>query len=385
MPRAATSVATRTVARPERNALMARSRWPCVLLPWMETASKPSSTSPFISRSAPRLVRAKTSVRADMSRRSRSRKASPLAPLSMKRTDCAIFATARPGGVTSTRAASLRKVAAISFISRAMVAENSMVCRSPPSAFAMRRSAWMKPRSSIWSASSRTRRRVAERSTAPRSIRSIRRPGVATRMSTPPFSRPACRPIGCPPTTVTMRSFVSFSSPFRLSAICPASSRVGASTSALAMRGSGLPGLPRRWWASGRPKANVLPVPVCARPSTSRPSSASGMARLWMGVGSVSPLRSRAVRSLFARPSSENVMNILSGGDKPRSATVGSRAWVNGPRERCLEPCVMGNLMKLAPCRWLRVSKRGVAPLAMNIVDDEDRRRVRLTRRLGAS
>jgi hypothetical protein len=35
----------------------------------------------------------------------------------------------------------------------------------------------------------------------------------------------------------------------------------------------------------GSVKAAVLPVPVCAMPSTSRAFSASGMAPCWMGVG----------------------------------------------------------------------------------------------------
>jgi hypothetical protein len=35
----------------------------------------------------------------------------------------------------------------------------------------------------------------------------------------------------------------------------------------------------------GSVKLAVLPVPVWAMPSTSRPSSAGGMAPAWMGVG----------------------------------------------------------------------------------------------------
>ena len=36
---------------------------------------------------------------------------------------------------------------------------------------------------------------------------------------------------------------------------------------------------------SGRAKAAVLPVPVCAWPSTSRPANTSGIVRSWIGVG----------------------------------------------------------------------------------------------------
>ena len=38
---------------------------------------------------------------------------------------------------------------------------------------------------------------------------------------------------------------------------------------------------------SGRAKAAVLPVPVWAWPSTSRPPSSSGIVRAWIGVGTV--------------------------------------------------------------------------------------------------
>lgn len=36
---------------------------------------------------------------------------------------------------------------------------------------------------------------------------------------------------------------------------------------------------------AGIPKANVLPLPVSAIPTTSRPSRAGGQAHAWMGVG----------------------------------------------------------------------------------------------------
>ncbi len=40
-----------------------------------------------------------------------------------------------------------------------------------------------------------------------------------------------------------------------------------------------------RRWSSGKPNAAVLPVPVWAMPSRSRPASSAGMARVWIGVG----------------------------------------------------------------------------------------------------
>src|SRR3990172_6326686 len=70
------------------------------------------------------------------------------------------------------------------------------------------------------------------------------------------------------------------------SVICIASSRVGASTTMRAF----LPRTPApRRWSEGRTKAAVLPVPVRARPITSWPSSAGGMACAWIGVGASKP------------------------------------------------------------------------------------------------
>ena len=66
----------------------------------------------------------------------------------------------------------------------------------------MRRRAWIKPRSSIWSASSSTRYWVCDRSTAARSIRSISRPGVATSRSVPRSKRLIWALIDTPPKTI---------------------------------------------------------------------------------------------------------------------------------------------------------------------------------------
>ena len=69
------------------------------------------------------------------------------------------------------------------------------------------------------------------------------------------------------------------------SSICSASSRVGVRISARTPLWLG-------WLAAsrckmGRAKAAVLPVPVWAQPSRSRPSSTGGMAFCWMGEGAV--------------------------------------------------------------------------------------------------
>ncbi len=47
---------------------------------------------------------------------------------------------------------------------------------------------------------------------------------------------------------------------------------------------------------SGRVKAAVLPVPVCAMPMTSAPLLTLGMALSWMGVGVLYPVSWMALR-----------------------------------------------------------------------------------------
>mmetsp|Transcript_9809 Transcript_9809/g.22873 ORF Transcript_9809/g.22873 Transcript_9809/m.22873 type:complete len:223 (+) Transcript_9809:1922-2590(+) len=72
------------------------------------------------------------------------------------------------------------------------------------------------------------------------------------------------------------------------SKICSASSRVGETTSA--PQPSCLPHFCRHSFSSsGTTKASVLPEPVLAAPSTSRPASACGIAARWMSVSRVKP------------------------------------------------------------------------------------------------
>src|SRR5512144_2466342 len=60
MPRAATSVATRTANRPALKSASARTRCGWLLLPWIAVARIPSCSSCVASRFAPCLVRVKT-------------------------------------------------------------------------------------------------------------------------------------------------------------------------------------------------------------------------------------------------------------------------------------------------------------------------------------
>ena len=63
MPRAATSVATRTRGSPAAKSSRARWRWFWLRSPWMAAALIPARPSCLVSRSAPCLVRTKNSVR----------------------------------------------------------------------------------------------------------------------------------------------------------------------------------------------------------------------------------------------------------------------------------------------------------------------------------
>ena len=61
-----------------------------------------------------------------------------------------------------------------------------------------------------------------------------------------------------------------------------------------------------RRWRIGRTNAAVLPVPVCAQASTSRPASTCGMTWAWTGVGWSYPSSSTARTSAGTRPSAAN-------------------------------------------------------------------------------
>ena len=76
--------------------------------------------------------------------------------------------------------------------------------------------------------------------------------------------------------------------------ICMASSRVGLKTMARMPGNAVLLGLRSRCdWRMGSTNASVLPVPVCAVATKSRPSSAGSMASSWMGVGWTKPCLDR--------------------------------------------------------------------------------------------
>ena len=87
------------------------------------------------------------------------------------------------------------------------------------------------------------------------------------------------------------------------SATWSASSRVGARTSACGLFTAG--SMSER---IGRAKAAVLPVPVCASPTTSRPAITIGMMAAWIAEGTSYPTSLTAWATAGASPMSANVI-----------------------------------------------------------------------------
>ena len=201
MPRAAMSVATSTGVRPERKLSSAFCRWLWLLLPWIAAAWMPAWSSWRATLSAPCLVRVKTIARSMSSVRRTSTSAWRLASRSISRTFCSIRSIGLEAGATAISCGLFRKSSASARIGFGMVADSSTVWRSRGRLARIWRIAGRKPRSSMWSASSSTTVVVWSRRMAPPCMWSIRRPGVATRMSTPRAMLRTCGNGRTPPTT----------------------------------------------------------------------------------------------------------------------------------------------------------------------------------------
>ena len=86
----------------------------------------------------------------------------------------------------------------------------------------------------------------------------------------------------------------------------------------------------------GRPKASVLPEPVRARPSTSRPAIASGTTAAWTSVGSTNfdnrsfRLNDEANLNIYDRGFAEQLERTFEA-DKTKSREVTYEAWLNRP------------------------------------------------------
>ena len=168
----------------------------------------------------------------------------------------------------------------MSMTSREMVAENIPRFFRLGILSRIRVTSWIKPMSSIRSASSSTTVCTLFRLTVRRFMWSLSRPGVATTICGLRFSASICLPMGCPPYRHTRRTPSWQTAMSRISSvICMASSRVGARITACT---SSLSRSMRS--IMGMPNAMVLPVPVGALAMTSFPASMGGMHPACTGV-----------------------------------------------------------------------------------------------------
>mmetsp|Transcript_7686 Transcript_7686/g.17204 ORF Transcript_7686/g.17204 Transcript_7686/m.17204 type:complete len:222 (+) Transcript_7686:579-1244(+) len=154
------------------------------------------------------------------------------------------------------------------------VAVKRRVCLSlgvAPKIFAISGS---KPMSNIRSASSRTKNCTSFKLTAPISIKSWSRPGVAMRTCGLSLQAFACGPLGTPPKTASEVILAKLANFWHSASICEASSRVGARTRAKGLAvwpfESSKPALAMALKA-GRRKPMVFPLPVLATATRSSP------------------------------------------------------------------------------------------------------------------
>ena len=160
----------------------------------------PALASPRTTLSAPCLVRVNTSTRSIGSALSTSASSASLDVLSRCGSRAARSARRWSPAASPRRApgraafASARRA-----ISCGMVAEKNSVCRCFGSMATILLMSWMKPMSSMRSASSSTSTSILSRRSARWPTRSSRRPGVATSTSRPRATARICRLIGTPP------------------------------------------------------------------------------------------------------------------------------------------------------------------------------------------
>jgi hypothetical protein len=187
------------------------------------------------------------------------------------------------GGATFT-STGFEELSASSRIVLGIVAEKNSVWRFFGSRLTMRFSAWMKPRSSIWSASSSTRisSRAGQRALVDQVEQAARRgdddvdAGCSTRI---------WRGIGTPPKMVSDAQLEELAVGVEaLGNLAGQLTRRRQHQHAAALDRARL-GVGDIVSSEGSAKAAVLPVPVCAMPHRSRPSISAGMACAWMGVG----------------------------------------------------------------------------------------------------
>ena len=160
----------------------------------------------------------------------------------------------------------------------------------------------MKPRSSMRSASSRTKRSAVAIDSSRVFIRSRTRPGVPMTMSAPRRIASHWRNRLAPPMITTVRIRAPAVRMRIASSICSASSRVGARISARVWNGPGRRGSASRWVRIGSENANVLPLPVCAMPKQilALQQRRDGIGLDWGGDGEI--MRVSACSNVSGRP-----------------------------------------------------------------------------------
>ena len=283
MPRAATSEQTSSCSSSALNLFSVAKRLGWSMSPCSAPTEKPCRLSDLYRMSTSTLRLQKISAFFTASRRSSRRSASRLSVSRHQSRPAVIVVATEAGAETLISFGLLRKASASLRISGAMVAEKNMVCRSGGSIDTIRSTSGMKPMSSIRSASSMTSTLQSASRMRPRSNRSSSRPGVAISTSTPFSSTARWSFMLSPPISsacTRLRCLPYFTN---CSATCRASSRVGSRIRLRGMRALARP--LARMSIIGRVKPAVLPVPVWAQPSTSRPISTTGMACSWIGVG----------------------------------------------------------------------------------------------------
>ncbi len=202
MPRAATSVHTSTSTLPLRNARSACSRAPWPRSPCTAPEAKPRFSSCSATSAAVRFVRQKIIASPRVSAWRMRETSSGLSSEWARKTCCVVFATVAP---SSSGAVALMWVGCDMYrrarliTAPGMVAENSIVCRFTGSMPMIFSTSGRKPRSSISSASSRTRVRTSRRLIFFCPARSSSRPGVPTTTSTPFLSASTCGSYARPP------------------------------------------------------------------------------------------------------------------------------------------------------------------------------------------
>mmetsp|Transcript_18335 Transcript_18335/g.36888 ORF Transcript_18335/g.36888 Transcript_18335/m.36888 type:complete len:260 (+) Transcript_18335:919-1698(+) len=183
-------------------------------------------------------------------------------------------------------------------------------------------SSW-KPMSNMRSASSKTKYETNLSSTTSESAKSMRRPGVPTKRCTPFFKCDCCVHLLPPPYTHATRTAELLKIFWASSEICTANSRVGAKTSAevvihdcFRQSDTAAP----RLTAKGIRKAKVLPLPVCAKPITSRPMTTNGMACAWIGIGALKPQCHRFCSTICGTPCNSSKEDT-GGGQSPKGSS----------------------------------------------------------------